>query len=198
MGNIAASTSESCPTFNGMVAIVYVGLGSTALQELALLTVLTGLVLDFDTGEAVNRYDVYLVKDRSRTRHLVNKERVLRRAAFNDWHESTIKYLYLLSDISDKYCQKGRLVFRNLREGTVRQFLNLQTALILYRCRTSRWQKDCSAKPERPGPHPYRGDASAYQRIICGRGDRSSEAAKAWTSPQRCAGEEGNSHRDQV
>ena len=114
-----------------MVAIVYVGLGSTAPQELALLTLLTGLVLDFDTGEAVNRYDLYLVKDRSRTRHLVNKERVLRRARVNDWHESTIKYLYLLSDISDKYCQKGRLVFRNLREGTIRRFLNFPNSVDL-------------------------------------------------------------------
>ena len=131
MANIAASTSEPCPTFNGMVAIVYVGLGSTAPQELALLTLLTGLVLDFDTGEAVNRYDLYLVKDRSRTRHLVNKERVLRRATVNDWHESTIKYLYLLSDISDKYCQKGRLVFRNLREGTIRRFLNFPNSVDL-------------------------------------------------------------------
>jgi len=77
-------------------------------------------------------------------------------------------------------------------------FRIFQTILTWSRCRTSRWEEDCSAKPGRSGSHPYRGDTSAYQRIIYGRGDCSSEAAQARTNPQRCAGEEGDLHRDKV
>ena len=77
-----------------------------------------GFMLDFDTGETVNRYELYLLRDLPRTNQLVIKEPILRRSSSNNCLEATIEYLYIRSDIPDEYCQKGRLVFRNLRQGT--------------------------------------------------------------------------------
>jgi hypothetical protein len=82
-------------------------------------------MLDFDDGEIVNPYELYILRDLPRTRQLQIQEPILRRVGSSSLHESTVSCLYIESDIPDKYCQKGRLVFRNLREGNNRDPRNL-------------------------------------------------------------------------
>lgn len=86
---------------------------------IVLLTPFAGIVLDCDAGEIVNRYELYVLKDVPMTRGLATTEPILSKIGLNSWHESTIKYLYIRSDIPDAYCQKGRLVFQSLRQGTL-------------------------------------------------------------------------------
>lgn len=83
-------------------------------------------MLDFDAGEIVNRYELYILRDLPRNRQLTITEPVLRRNGSNTQHGSTIDYLYIKSDIPHDYCQKGRLVFRNLREGNARTFRSVK------------------------------------------------------------------------
>lgn len=89
----------------------------------------TGLILDFDAGETINRYELYLLRDLQRVRRLVSKESILRRAALDNCQECIIDYFYIRSDISDAYCQKGRLVFRNLRQGTTLRYPDVASRL---------------------------------------------------------------------
>lgn len=78
---------------------------------------LPGCTLDFDGGEVVNRYELYLLRDDLWAKSLALKEPVFTKVDASEYDECCIQHLYIPSPVIENYCQKGRFVFRNLRQS---------------------------------------------------------------------------------